>query len=121
MTDRVGTCASWDADHGQPAPLMDWQTIEELRRKGVKFGSHLATHTPATNLSSHALLCEMLRSRADLESRLGVPVLSVAAPHGAVDERTNRILASVGYQAGFSGEGGRRTSVGIAMQCRDFG
>jgi glycosyltransferase involved in cell wall biosynthesis/peptidoglycan/xylan/chitin deacetylase (PgdA/CDA1 family) len=107
VTDRVGTCASWDADHGQPAPLMNWQTIAELHRKGVKFGSHLATHTPATNLSSHALLCEMLRSRADLESRLGVPVLSIAAPHGAVDERTNRILASVGYQAGFSGEGGK--------------
>jgi glycosyltransferase involved in cell wall biosynthesis/peptidoglycan/xylan/chitin deacetylase (PgdA/CDA1 family) len=107
VTDRVGTSASWDYRHGQPAPLMNWQTIENLHRRGVQFGSHLATHTPATHLSSHALLCEMVRSRTDLESRLHVPILSVAAPHGVTDERYNRILASTGYQIGFSGDGGK--------------
>ena len=105
VTDRVGSTASWDCRHGQPAPLMSWQTIEKLHGKGVTFGSHLATHTPPTNLSSHALFCEMLRSRIDLQTRLRVPVLSLAAPHGVADERTNRIMASIGYQIGFSGEG----------------
>jgi glycosyltransferase involved in cell wall biosynthesis/peptidoglycan/xylan/chitin deacetylase (PgdA/CDA1 family)/SAM-dependent methyltransferase len=114
VTDRVGTSASWDAGGGKAAPLMDWRAIENLHEKGVKFGSHLATHTPATNLTSHALLCELIRSRADLESRLHVPVLSVAAPYGATDERYNRLLASVGYQIEFSGEGGKTD---IRQQC----
>ena len=105
VTDRVGATATWDFHHGQTALLMTWPTIQSLHGKGVRFGSHLATHTPATNLSSHALLCEMLRSRADLQSRLRVPVFSIALPHGAADERANRIMASSGYQIGFSGEG----------------
>jgi glycosyltransferase involved in cell wall biosynthesis/peptidoglycan/xylan/chitin deacetylase (PgdA/CDA1 family) len=107
VTDRVGTSASWDACGEKTASLMDWHTIEGLHEKGVKFGSHLATHTPAINLSSHALLCEMTRSRADLEARLGVPVVSVAAPHGATDERYYRLLVSLGYQIEFSGDGGK--------------
>jgi len=107
VTDRVGATAGWDAQDGEPAPLMDWHTIETLHGKGVQFGSHLATHTPATNLSSRDLLREAVRSRADLEAHLNTPILSIAAPYGAVDERTNRILASAGYRIGFAGDGQR--------------
>lgn len=105
VTDRVGTSASWDAGEGEPAPLMNWQTIAALHAKGVRFGSHLATHTPATNLSSRDLLEEVMRSRAQLEAHLGSPIDSIAVPYGAADERFNRILASAGYRNGFAGEG----------------
>ena len=104
VTDRVGASACGDASEGEAARLMDWRTIYDLREKGVIFGSHLATHTPATNLSSRALLGEAMRSRADLESRLCTPVLSIAAPHNAMDERYLRILSSIGYEIAFSGE-----------------
>lgn len=118
VTDLVGGSAVWDAHAGDTARLMDWETIEHLHRKGVEFGSHLATHTPATNLSSLAFVQEARRSRAELKSHLGKNITSVAAPHGATDERYNRILASVGYQLGFSGEG-NKTDIrqhGYAMQ-----
>ncbi len=107
VTDRVGASASWDASDGEPASLMDWRTIELLHQEGVQFGSHLASHIPATNLSSLDLLKEAARSRAELESHLHVPVVSVAAPYGATDERYKRILASTGYQIGFAGDGQR--------------
>ena len=118
VTDLVGGSAVWDAHAGDAARLMDWETIECLHRKGVEFGSHLATHTPATNLSSFNLVQEARRSRAELQSHLGKDITSVAAPHGATDERYNRILASVGYRLGFAGEG-NKTDIrqhGYAMQ-----
>jgi glycosyltransferase involved in cell wall biosynthesis/peptidoglycan/xylan/chitin deacetylase (PgdA/CDA1 family)/SAM-dependent methyltransferase len=105
VTDRVGASASWDSYDGVAPSLMSWRTIQALHARGVRFGSHLATHTPATNLSSHGLLCEVIRSRADLEARLGVPVVTIASPHGATDERYHRLLASAGYQLEFSGDG----------------
>jgi glycosyltransferase involved in cell wall biosynthesis/SAM-dependent methyltransferase len=118
VTDCVGGSAVWDAHNGDAARLMDWEAIEGLHRKGVAFGSHLATHTPATNLSSFNLVQEARRSRMELQSHLGKDITSVAAPYGATDERYNRILASVGYRLGFSGEG-NRTDIrqhGYAMQ-----
>lgn len=106
VTDRVGASASWDDHEGAAPPqLMNWSTIQALHNRGVQFGSHLASHTPATNLSSHALLCELIRSRADLEEKLGVPVRAVASPHGATDERYHHLLASQGYALEFSGNG----------------
>jgi peptidoglycan/xylan/chitin deacetylase (PgdA/CDA1 family) len=104
VTDLVGTVTSWDAYDGKPAPLMDWDTIKKLHKSGVCFGSHLATHTPATNLSSEDMLREISSSRAELEAHLNTPVLSMAAPYDATDERYNRLLASSGYQIGFAGD-----------------
>ena len=106
VTDRAGMSATWDAE-GEAAPLMGWQTIEALHKNGAGFGSHLATHTPATNLSSSELLAEIVRSRAELEKHLGAPVLSIAAPYGAADERFGRLLAETGYRFGYAGEGKR--------------
>lgn len=103
VTGLVGRSASWDAAAGEVAALMDWPTIRALHDKGVRFGSHLTTHTPATNLSSQDLLREVMRSRAELEAHLNSPILSIAAPYGATDERYNRILASTGYRIGFAG------------------
>ena len=102
VTDRVGQAAVWDAATGEPAPLMDWPTIERLHTEGVHFGSHLASHTPASNLSSLELLREAVRSRAALEHHLGAPVRSVAAPYGAMDQRYNNILRTAGYKIGLS-------------------
>jgi glycosyltransferase involved in cell wall biosynthesis/peptidoglycan/xylan/chitin deacetylase (PgdA/CDA1 family) len=102
VTDRVGQTAIWDAEFGDPARLMDWPTIERLHAEGVRFGSHLASHTPASNLSSLELLREAVQSRALLEEHLGAPVRSIAAPYGAMDQRYNQILRLAGYDVGFS-------------------
>jgi hypothetical protein len=50
---------------------MDWATIEKLHDAGIQFGSHLDTHTPATNLATEALCRELARSRQSLVEHLG--------------------------------------------------
>jgi glycosyltransferase involved in cell wall biosynthesis/peptidoglycan/xylan/chitin deacetylase (PgdA/CDA1 family) len=96
-TDLVGGQAEWDRAHGNPAPLMSWEEIGLAYAQGVRFGSHLATHTHVSAMSAEALLREGVRSRETLERRLGGEVRAVAPPYGACDERGRRILQACGF------------------------
>ncbi|MBY5752026.1 trifunctional glycosyltransferase/class I SAM-dependent methyltransferase/polysaccharide deacetylase [Rhizobium leguminosarum] len=102
VTDKVGGRSDWDSAHGEPAPLMSWSHIQELHQKGISFGSHLASHTPASAIDSEALLAEAILSRDALQSRLGTPVESIALPYGGTDFRVPGILALAGYSVGFT-------------------
>lgn len=106
VADKVGTRSDWDGFAGPTAALMDWATIEDLAGKGVHFGSHLATHTPSTNLTSPALFDELIRSRSALEQRLGGKVSTLAAPYGAMDLRLTQLAWRAGYDIGFSSDFG---------------
>lgn len=102
VTDLVGRDSSWDRRFGATAPLMDWNVIRDLHGRGIRFGSHLATHTPATHLTSAQLLGEAARSRLTLEKALGAPARSLAMPFGLYDDRVTPILEWAGYGIGFA-------------------
>ncbi|WP_184400689.1 glycosyltransferase [Rhizobium sp. BK650] len=102
VTDKVGGESDWDATYGEPAPLMSWADIRSLHQQGIRFGSHLASHKPASSLDNNALLGEAVLSRDALESRLGEAVTSIALPFGSTDFRVPGILAHAGYEIGFS-------------------
>ncbi|MBX4970151.1 trifunctional glycosyltransferase/class I SAM-dependent methyltransferase/polysaccharide deacetylase [Rhizobium binae] len=102
VTDKVGGRSDWDCAYGEPAALMAWPDIQELQQKGISFGSHLASHTPASAMENDVLLAEALRSRHALETRLGAPVVSIALPYGATDFRVPGILSLAGYTTGFT-------------------
>jgi len=102
VTDKVGGRSDWDSAYGEPAPLMSWSNIQELHKKGISFGSHLASHTPASAMDNEALLAEAMLSRNALQSRLSTSVESVALPYGATDFRVPGILALAGYGVGFT-------------------
>jgi peptidoglycan/xylan/chitin deacetylase (PgdA/CDA1 family)/cyclopropane fatty-acyl-phospholipid synthase-like methyltransferase len=106
VSDLVGDAAIWDAGYGEPAALMDWPTIERLHNEGVRFGSHLASHTPAPNLRAANLFDEADRSRRILESRLKSSVFSIAAPYGDIDDSLRYAAAVSGYTIGFASDGG---------------
>jgi peptidoglycan/xylan/chitin deacetylase (PgdA/CDA1 family) len=101
-TDLVGGAADWDAAHGPPAPLLDWQDAAALTKQGVVFGSHLARHLDGLTLPTATLAEELARSRAALEARLGQDVRAYAAPYGSLDKRFARLAARCGYRIGFS-------------------
>ncbi len=109
VTDKTGMTADWDAEYGPPAPLMDWATIARLSEAGVAFGSHLATHRKAEQMTSSDLLYEAVKSRTALETRLGRTVRSIAAPYGNLDQRAQRIFYYAGYETVFSTDDGIAT------------
>ncbi|WP_428668299.1 glycosyltransferase [Reyranella sp.] len=102
VTDHVGGKAQWDAGFGTPAPLMDWDEIQELGAAGIRFGSHMASHSHMNALSGREIVREAVRSRALLERALGVPCTSIAAPFGEASDRFVRIAGRCGYETGFT-------------------
>ncbi|MDB5641359.1 MAG: polysaccharide deacetylase/methyltransferase/glycosyltransferase protein, partial [Hyphomicrobiales bacterium] len=102
VTNLVGQTSSWDSRISKPAPLMDWSQIRDLHQKGVRFGSHLASHAPVTHLTSAELLHEAFASRQAIEGQLGCPVTSAALPFGLYDDRVMPVLRQSGYRIAFS-------------------
>ena len=105
VTGKAGQTSDWDKVHGV-APLMDWPEIERLSKLGIRFGSHMESHTSAAALGSEALLDEALRSKLTLEQKLGKPVSSIAMPYGVFDARVEQVLELCGYETAFSTEHG---------------
>jgi peptidoglycan/xylan/chitin deacetylase (PgdA/CDA1 family) len=106
VTDRVGGCADWDAAFGAPAPLMDWPQLQALAAAGIRFGSHMASHSHMAGLSSREIVLEAARSRAALERALGTACRSITAPYGDGDDRFVRIARACGYEVAFTTDPG---------------
>jgi peptidoglycan/xylan/chitin deacetylase (PgdA/CDA1 family)/SAM-dependent methyltransferase len=106
VTDLVGETAGWDAEHGPPAPLMDWTQIQDLADQGVRFGSHMASHSHMSELSNRQIVHEAARSRAALERALAQECLAIAAPFGEASQRFVDLAGKIGFRAGFTIEPG---------------
>jgi len=99
-SDEIGGACRWDARYGEPAPLMNWDQIRELRDDGVEFGSHTATHAMLTGLTLEEMAREALRSRTVLEEQIGEAVMSIAYPFGAYDRIVETVCGACGYVFG---------------------
>lgn len=106
VTDKVGGHADWDAAYGPTAPLMGWPQIQALAAAGVRFGSHMASHSHMAELSSREIVLEAARSRAALQRALGMDCRSIAAPFGEGDERFVRVARRCGYEIAFTTDPG---------------
>ena len=106
VTDLVGATARWDDEYGTPAPLMDWPQIQALAAAGVRFGSHMASHSHMAELSNRELALEAARSRAALEQALDTECLSIAAPFGEATDRFRYIIERCGFRVGLTIEPG---------------
>ena len=90
---------AWDAAAGEPwAPLMNRTQALEMSRAGIEIGSHTLTHPRLPDLAADRLAWELGESKRVLESWLGTPVVSLAYPYGAVDERVKRAAQLAGYE-----------------------
>ena len=67
---------------------------------GIEIGSHCVSHQRLTGCDDTALATELRDSRHLLEDWTGVPVTSIAYPHGAVDRRVRDAASSAGYEIG---------------------
>ncbi len=106
-TDHVGGVAQWDAAHGDPAALLDWDQLRALRHCDVAICAHGVTHRPLPALDPETVIRELAGSRFRLERELGQPVTSIAYPYGAFDPLIRQAAEDVGYQFGFTCLDGR--------------
>ena len=102
-TGEVGGSASWlDGE-----PLLSWDDLERLNRRGVDIGAHARTHRPLAGLGADELATEVGGSLLDLQERLpdGLPVF--AYPNGSHDEEVRAAAVSAGFRAAWTTEKGR--------------
>lgn len=97
VTGLVGRCAEWLSDGQVKAPLMSAETIRELHRAGITFGSHSNTHPRLSSLSVSKQRDQIFRSKAALEDLLGEEVRHFCYPYGDYGRRTRDLVEVAGY------------------------
>jgi peptidoglycan/xylan/chitin deacetylase (PgdA/CDA1 family)/2-polyprenyl-3-methyl-5-hydroxy-6-metoxy-1,4-benzoquinol methylase len=102
VTDAVGTVATWDEPHGQPARLLDWHEMRIMREAGISFAAHGAAHAPYTGFTLGELIADATRAAETLRRELGDPCDALAYAYGAYDESVSRILFDNNYRLGFT-------------------
>jgi peptidoglycan/xylan/chitin deacetylase (PgdA/CDA1 family) len=99
VSDLVGKENRWDHDSLiADKKLMDWDTILNIKDRGVSFGAHSRTHPFLTRLTSDDLKDEIEGSKAALEERLGTPVDFFCYPYGDYDEKVVTAVRKAGYR-----------------------
>ena len=102
VTGHVGGTNAWEKPGFPSYQLMDWQTILDLPRDTVTIGSHTVNHARLAGLDPATVMDEMLRSRLELEQRLGRQVTRIAYPWGSTDESTPSLAVAAGYDYAFT-------------------
>jgi peptidoglycan/xylan/chitin deacetylase (PgdA/CDA1 family) len=116
VTERIGESADWDGEYGEPAPLLSWDDVKVLSARGVRFGSHLATHRAADGLDTEEILREGASSRASLQKHLNQEIRDVALPFGAIDNRVLGCLRICGYQVAYTTRTGVASTRGNPLE-----
>jgi peptidoglycan/xylan/chitin deacetylase (PgdA/CDA1 family)/glycosyltransferase involved in cell wall biosynthesis len=103
-TDHVGGRSEWDSEYGEPAPLMDWETVQRLSWEGVSFGSHSCSHPALISLSREALTREVEESRRVLQAKIGTPLQGFCYPYTDHDSRVIEAVRVAGYDYALAGD-----------------
>ncbi len=116
VTSLIGQTNEWDTPKWRSLPLMDVGQIRAWAASGMEFGSHSCTHPDLTRLTDSELRREIVRSRDELASVIGAPVVSFAYPFGRHNERVRQIVSQT-YNLAFSTERGLVTPNTNPMLC----
>jgi peptidoglycan/xylan/chitin deacetylase (PgdA/CDA1 family)/glycosyltransferase involved in cell wall biosynthesis len=90
----------WDlaADPTEPrADIMSEAQKQAFVAAGWEIGAHTLTHPRLASLPAAEVAHELAHSKAELERRLGINVLSFAYPYGDLSAETKRLAAEAGF------------------------
>jgi len=86
-------------EHESELLPMSWDQLGGLAEAGWEIGSHTCTHPHLTGVDDEALREELVRSREEVERRLGRACPTLAYPYGDHDERVVAAAGAAGYAA----------------------
>lgn len=84
----------WSPDFGT---LLTWRELEEVADAGVEIGNHSLVHHPLDVLPARQLREEVVRSKEELEQRLGRRVRGFAYPHGYNGAKVRDAVLAAGH------------------------
>ncbi len=77
--------------------FLDWDQVREMAGAGLEIGSHGCSHRILTRLKTEEAKEEMIRSKAEIEGRIGLEAQHFAFPN----EAANRDLLALAEVAGY--------------------
>ena len=107
-TGYIGKTNRWPNQHSSipKLPMMTWDEIKEMRRAGIDFGAHSHSHTRLTEVEPEEARREMLRSKSEIEERLGEAIDLLAYPYGSYNGEVKEIASSL-FEAAIANRPGR--------------
>lgn len=84
---------------------VNWEHLREMARSGHSIQSHTWTHRYLTRCTDAQAREELIRSKREIEDRLGTEVSAVSAPGGRWNSRAARLAAAVGYRQLYHSDG----------------
>ena len=80
---------------------LSWEQVDWLFKQGISFGSHTWTHPHLPSQPADHIRSELVKSKACLENRLGIEVLSIAYPYGESNKEVQKLVFETGYRVAF--------------------
>jgi len=106
VTRHIGGTNAWDEATGSGTlKLMSAEQIRHWASQGIEFGAHGRTHADLSKLSPDECANEIVGSKNDLATLLGLPVVSFAYPYG-IYNKTICDLVRTQFDLAFSTEQG---------------
>lgn len=103
VADYVGGINEWDQAKGMPClELMDAGELKALANAGWETGSHGCRHLELAKADESQQRDEIIRSKSELESLLGIVPQFYAYPYGSYDESAKKLLREAGYRGAVS-------------------
>jgi peptidoglycan/xylan/chitin deacetylase (PgdA/CDA1 family) len=93
----VGGAATFLSGDDAHRPLVGWQEIADLADAGLEIGSHGHRHLASDVNSSARVREDAVRSRLELEDRLGRAIHSFAYPFGYAPPAARRAIRQAGF------------------------
>jgi peptidoglycan/xylan/chitin deacetylase (PgdA/CDA1 family) len=103
-TDFIGGRNTFDDGIEPEEAICNWSELMELEKNGISIQSHGATHRHFSKLDLKEQKEELVRSKLQLEAKLGKPVEVFAYPYGDAGvnfQETRKTLIQTGYRAAF--------------------
>lgn len=89
-------------DTGRDFPLMDWNQLRELERRGFEIGSHSANHHNLEKAEPALVEQEIVGAQERLRAELGEGPRTFAYPYGFWTERAAGVVKAAGHVLAFA-------------------
>ena len=87
-------------------PIINYEKINFLHKKGWEIGFHTETHADIGNISDEKLEDEIINGKKKLESKLGFTIRYFAYPRGKTSDKIIKYVKNARFEAAFTVKGG---------------
>ena len=72
--------------------MMSWDNVKEMSKDGMYFGSHTVTHSNLVRISLEQVEAELVKSKTDIEQKLGIKVDVFSYTYGGLSDINEAIV-----------------------------